>query len=186
MISTGEFRLDLYYRLNVIRLNLPALRDRGDDILVLARSFLDRLDRLGAEAGKRQLSMAPELERFLVEYHWPGNVRQLRNALESMAAMAKSDTLTLADLPHTLSEEFEGHGENLPCLDHFSMAEIEKMAILQTLEKCQGNRSMTAQQLGISVRTLQRKLRIWNRAAYPEILPPVEGTWESAIPLPVL
>jgi DNA-binding NtrC family response regulator len=128
--------------------------------------------------------MSPDLEKYFVEYDWPGNVRQLKNALESMAAMAKNDTLTRADLPPTLSTEIQCDEAPAPRLDHYTLAEIEKMAILQTLEKCHGNRVRAARQLGISVRTLQRKLRIWNRPALPATPASVGMAWESFNPLP--
>jgi len=158
MIRNGEFREDLYYRLNVVTLNLPALRDRRDDIPLLVQYFLKTL----SEATDRSmLSLEPELMHFLEKHPWPGNVRQLRNCLESMVVLAKDDTLTMDDLPATVD------GMNLSIEDleipvDTTLDELEHAAIIQALDRADGSRTQAAQELGISVRTLQRRIKEWN------------------------
>jgi two-component system NtrC family response regulator/two-component system response regulator HydG len=157
MVQEDEFREDLYYRLNVVTLSLPPLRDRRDDIPLLVRHFLEALCE---SAGRPKLSLDPELMRFLERHPWPGNVRQLRNCLESMVVLARNETLTMDDLPATVDDT------NLPTSDleiptHTSLEELERAAVEQTLERCEGNRTHAAEELGISVRTLQRRLKEW-------------------------
>jgi two-component system response regulator HydG len=181
LVSDGLFRADLYYRLNVIHLKVPALRDRREDIMLLTHYFLDRL---GAESGRGKFTVSPDLERYLVEHDWPGNVRQLKNALESMVVMARGNTLTPADLPQTLSVDVSCNRETRLQLAGIPIAELEKLAITQTLEQCEGNRSRAARKLGISVRTLQRKLHTWSsQRRFGRIAP--ASTWESRDLLPV-
>lgn len=181
LVRDGTFRADLYYRLNVIHLHVPALRHRREDIPLLEHHFLHLLD---VETGRGPYTVTPELEQYLVKYDWPGNVRQLKSALESMAVMSHGDVLTMADLPHALRVKASCDPVHKLQLAGISVAEVEKMAITQTLEMCDGNRSQTARKLGISVRTLQRKLHCWsnqqrmqNSAALPE-------GWRSRVLLP--
>jgi DNA-binding NtrC family response regulator len=157
MVRENEFREDLYYRLNVVILSLPPLRDRRDDIPLLVHHFLEALCE---SAGRPTLSLDTELMRFMERHPWPGNVRQLRNCLESMVVLARNETLTMDDLPATVDDT------NLPTSDleiptHTSLEELERAAVEQTLERCEGNRTHAAEELGISVRTLQRRLKEW-------------------------
>lgn len=158
MIRNGEFREDLYYRLNVVTLNLPALRDRRDDIPLLVQYFLKTLCQ---STDRPMLSLDPGLLHFLEKHPWPGNVRQLRNCLESMVVLAKDDTLTMDDLPATVD------GMNLSIDDleipvDTTLDELERAAIIQALDRSDGSRTQAAEQLGISVRTLQRRIKEWN------------------------
>ncbi|HWB13640.1 MAG TPA: sigma-54 dependent transcriptional regulator [Pirellulales bacterium] len=157
LVARGNFREDLFYRLNVLTIELPPLRDRHDDIPLLMDAFL-------AEACRKYQrpwpTMSPELIRFMLAYDWPGNVRQLRNAIENMVVMSNGRSLSLDDLPAYLSgnssllaKAFDRGGNNL--------RDIERTAILSVLERCGGNRTHAAEALGISVRTLQRKLKAW-------------------------
>jgi DNA-binding NtrC family response regulator len=183
LVSNGQFRADLFYRLNVIHLKVPALRDRREDILPLTRHFLDHL---GAETGRGQIAVSPELERYLVECDWPGNVRQLRNTLESMVVMSRGNTLTPADMPHALSTDVSGDAEPRLQLAGIAITELERLAITQTLEQCGGNRSRAARKLGISVRTLQRKLHTWDSQSGSRTTPPpLADEWKSRALLPV-
>ena len=157
MIHQDQFRIDLYHRLNVLSIELPPLRERPEDIPILVDHFL-------RDCAKRHLrdvpEVAPELLDYLSQYDWPGNVRQLRNAIENMVVMGEERMLTLRDLPKYLSGN--------PQTESFSsrpipmnLHELERDAILSALKKSFGNRTHAAHTLGISVRTLQRKLKLW-------------------------
>jgi DNA-binding NtrC family response regulator len=157
MVQEQEFREDLYYRLNVVTLCLPPLRERRDDIPLLIHHFLDTLSEA---AGRPKLSLDPELLRFLEQHPWPGNVRQLRNCLESMVVLARNETITMDDLPTTL-DSVNQPSEELEIPAHTTLEELERAAVEQTLDRFEGNRTHAAEELGISVRTLQRRLKDW-------------------------
>ena len=160
MVKDGDFREDLYYRLNVILLTLPPLRDRRDDIPLLIHHFLEQLC---ASTNRPPLTLSPELMRHLERHPWPGNVRQLRNCLESMVVLARSDTLTMEDLPASVSDlsgSSNGEGQ-IEIPKGTSLEELEQAAVKQMLDRCDGNRTHAAEKLGISVRTLQRRLKDW-------------------------
>lgn len=158
MVHAGEFREDLYYRLNVITIQLPPLRERRDDIPLLTQHFLDEMC---AATGKRNVELSPELEAFFQGFDWPGNVRQLRNCLESMVVLAHEDTLTMHDLPATIGDESDGEASDVDIPSGTTLEELERAAVEQALAEHQGNRTHAAEALGISVRTLQRKLKNW-------------------------
>jgi two-component system, NtrC family, response regulator HydG len=152
MVKQGTFREDLYYRLNVVQIKLPALREHCTDIPELIYYFLQQF----AQRNQSQvIRISAELEQFLMNYDWPGNIRQLRNCLESMCLLADHPVLTCADLPPDMRPLIQ---QSTPS----DMDAIKKQAILKALILHQGNRTRAAQQLGISVRTLQRKLLEWN------------------------
>jgi DNA-binding NtrC family response regulator len=156
-VARGRFRQDLYYRLKVVTIALPPLRQRTEDIPLLVGHFVARFNE---QLGRNVVRVAPELLATLRAYPWPGNVRELRNVVENMVLFCRTDELTLADLP---AEYREGRpvevraavGEWAPR----SMAEIEREAILRTLDFTQGHLARAAQLLGIGLRTLQRKLK---------------------------
>ena len=158
MVQDGEFRIDLYHRLNVLTIELPPLRKRPDDIPILVNHFL-------ADCAKRHLrpcpQVAPELLDYLQTYEWPGNVRQLRNVIENMLVMGDEGILTLRNLPKYLSGNPSSE-QHHPNQGNFNLHDLEKEAILSALKKSFGNRTHAAHTLGISVRTLQRKLKLWN------------------------
>jgi len=154
MKASGEFREDLFYRLNVVAIDLPPLRDRRQDVPLLVRHFLTQF---ASAAGVKPLNVDTELMRELESLPWPGNVRQLRNCLERMWVMVHGDTLTLADLPADVREV---DAEVAAPLDA-PLESIKRAAIERALEQFDGNRTRAAEFLGISVRTLQRKLREW-------------------------
>jgi DNA-binding NtrC family response regulator len=157
MVRDGKFREDLYYRLNVVNAHLPPLRDRPEDIPLLINHFLQKLCE---HAGRPVLSLDPELKHFLETHEWPGNVRQLRNCLESMVVLAVGDTLTMDDVPATLE-----HGviptAHLTARPGTKLEDLEREAVELALTQHHGNRTRAARALGISVRTLQRKLKAW-------------------------
>ncbi len=155
MVQEGKFREDLYYRLNVVTIQLPPLRERTDDISVLVDHFLKEISERKHISPHR---LSPEVMRRFMAYRWPGNVRELRNKLESMMILAEGEVLTEKDLP---AEILAGSpsGSNAQEIPSMSMEELEKLAIAKALEQCEGNRTHAAEKLKISVRTLQRKLR---------------------------
>ncbi len=156
MVATHEFREDLYYRLSVVTLTLPPLRKRLEDVPLLVRHFVAQLARSNQ---RDNIQLDNEVMRFLESYEWPGNVRQLRNTLESMIVMSDKATLGMNDLPPALLRNERDTVMALP--PDATIRDLEKSAILRTLEECQGNRTRAAESLGISVRTLQRRLHHW-------------------------
>ena len=154
MIQQGTFREDLFYRLHVIALVLAPLRDRRQDIPVLAEHFLDRH---GSKLG-RQLRLSSEALDRLLAYPWPGNVRELENAMERSAILSRTDTVGPDDLPpHVAAGTTLGRAPALA--PQQTLAELERMHVLQTLERCGWNHSRTAEALGIGRTTLWRKLK---------------------------
>jgi len=156
MAQEGRFREDLFYRLNVVAIQLPALRERPDDIPILIEHFLKEISEQKHTPARR---IDSGVLRRLLSYRWPGNVRELRNTLESMMVLAEGDILTEHDLPDRVAA---GSGRTvthtaLPV--GMTMEQLEKLAITKALEQSGGKRTKAAENLGISVRTLQRKLR---------------------------
>ncbi len=145
-VASGGFREDLYYRLNTFPIEIPALRERPDDIAALARHFLKRA---AAELGKPELELTGEAVDRLAAYNWPGNVRELENMMERVAILC-DDTITGDDLP-------VGSGPASP--RPVTWREIEKKAIEDALARHAGNRTQAAKQLGISLRKLQYRLK---------------------------
>jgi transcriptional regulator with PAS, ATPase and Fis domain len=136
---------------------LPSLRERPEDIPILVHHFL-------ADCGRRHLRSVPEVDvdllEFLKTYDWPGNVRQLRNAIENMMVMGQRDKLTLQDLPKYLSGN-PATQSRAGTAGSLNLNDLEKEAILSALKRSYGNRTHAAHTLGISIRTLQRKLKLW-------------------------
>ena len=144
-VAEGRFREDLYYRLNLFPIEMPPLRERGSDVIKLARFFLARACK---SMSRPALRLTPEAERVLVGYNWPGNVRELENTMERMAILC-DDVVESSDLPITAS------GASRPVL----FKDIERQAIEDALRANDGSRTKAAQQLGISLRTLQYRLK---------------------------
>lgn len=157
LVKAGRFREDLYYRLNAINLKLPPLRQRNEDIKLLIDSFLSQICQ---QMQRERPELSPELQQYLVKHSWPGNVRQLRNCLESMVVLSKSGRLTMDDLPDMLRNGEAVHG-GIVIPEGIRLEELERTAIQQTLSRNHGNRTHSAKSLGMSVRTLQRKLKAW-------------------------
>ncbi|QDT80551.1 sigma-54-dependent transcriptional regulator [Gimesia maris] len=157
LVEKGRFREDLYYRLNVINLKLPPLRERNEDIALLVDSFMNQICQ---QIQRERPELSAELHQYLVNHNWPGNVRQLRNCLESMVVLSKSGQLTMDDLPDMLRNG-EGVHDGILIPEGIRLEELERTAIQQTLSRNHGNRTHSAKSLGMSVRTLQRKLKAW-------------------------
>jgi two-component system response regulator HydG len=160
-VAAREFRRDLYYRLNVINIRIPPLRERPEDIVPLARLLLERD---AAAQGKEIRAISADALDVLTRYAWPGNVRELENVIERAVVLVRRDRITVADLPPELRA-----GGGLPMADDLPgslpLREVEKRAILAMLEHHRGNRARTARALGISLQTLWRKLRAYEGGA---------------------
>ncbi|PWU16571.1 MAG: sigma-54-dependent Fis family transcriptional regulator [Verrucomicrobia bacterium] len=161
-VKAGRFREDLFYRLNVVELNLPPLRERAEDILPLAAAFIAEFTRGKARFG----SSVPEL---LTRYTWPGNVRELRNVMERAALLSHGELILPDHLPAKVRAGTESAQPAAPVAagDPESLGEIEKQAILQALRKHHFNRTETAKALGISRRALLYKLQRLREAGCP-------------------
>jgi transcriptional regulator with PAS, ATPase and Fis domain len=155
MVEAGTFREDLYYRLNVVTINLPALRQRPEDIPLLVEHFLKDISASKRMPTKR---IGPEVMRRFLSYRWKGNVRELRHALEQMMVLSDGELLSENDLPDEIRESVVAAAGSRELPTNMTMDELEKLAIVKALDACNGNRTHAAQRLDISVRTLQRKL----------------------------
>lgn len=152
-VKLGNFREDLYYRLNVVNIRVPSLRERKDDIPLLIDTFLKKFSE---ENGKSIVGIDNRARSALYKYSWPGNIRQLQNCIESACVMCSKDNISLEDLPPSISE-FKGEGVfSIPL--GISLDEAEKIVIQQNLASNKGNKSKTAELLGIERKTLNRKL----------------------------
>jgi two-component system response regulator HydG len=160
LVSRGRFREDLYYRLNVVQIHMPPLRDRGSDVLLLAEHFLHHYAK---ENDKQILGFTDSALARIRNYEWPGNVRELENAVERAVVMAKRSQVDACELPAQISGPI-GTGGGIPVIPGSSLAEIERYAILQTLEANGGSTSRAAEMLGISVRKIQYKLQQYRAA----------------------
>ena len=163
-IRRGAFRSDLFYRLNVIAMQLPPLRERREDIPLLAEAFLQRV---AAERGLAPVRLAPEALDAIMAYDWPGNVRELENALEHAAILARNEEIAPDCLPERITarraEPLVGEkAHDNPTLEH-----IERAYIMWVLQNEGGNKSRAAQVLGIDPSTLYRKLSRYD-AVTPE------------------
>ena len=152
-VKKGTFREDLYYRLNVIHIHVPALRERKDDIPLLISKFLEEFS---AENGKTIKGISPQAKSAIYNYNWPGNIRELRNCIESAVVLCGSDEIQLEDLPPAVSKAGTEKAIIVPA--NLTLDEAEKIIILQTLAANKNNKSKTAELLGIGRKTLHRKL----------------------------
>ena len=160
LIKEGSFREDLYYRLDVVRLEVPPLRERRGDIPLLAQHFLETF---AAKNNKSIKGFTPQLMDHLVRYDWPGNVRELMNAVERgvVLALARNEYLDVEDLTIVLKHP-QNNVKQTPGLNNInniSLEEVEKTTILKTLESTEGNKSKAARRLGITRKTLHKKLK---------------------------
>ncbi len=167
-VVAGRFREDLYYRLKVVTLRIPPLRERPGDIAQLAEAFLNLFCQ---EHGKAQKRLSSGTLELLTRYPWPGNVRQLRNVIESSVVFSQGEEVTPADLPVEVRESSTvvmTSGSAVPpaASGPRTMADIERQAILETLDRTSGHRAKAADILGIGLRTLQRKLKEYKDEGY--------------------
>ncbi|MCB9663143.1 MAG: sigma-54-dependent Fis family transcriptional regulator [Alphaproteobacteria bacterium] len=155
-VAAGRFREDLFYRINVIRLNVPPLKDREADAALLAQHFLVRFAR---KNGKEVRSFTQEALDALQAWHWPGNVRELENAVERAVVLCRGDRIGLADLPPPLRE---GTGRRRLAFEVGTpLKDIERRMIVETLRYCGGDKNLAASLLGITARTIYRREAEW-------------------------
>lgn len=154
LVAEGKFREDLFYRLNVIDIRMPALKDHPSDIAPLVEKFIAEFSAEGKGSAK---SISPEALEILEKYDWPGNVRQLKNAIEKMMVLSSGDTLTIEDVPSEIASN-----KVTSFSQASTLADVEKAQILAALEAAGNNRTTAAASLGISRRTLHRKLKEWS------------------------
>ncbi len=161
LISKGAFREDLYYRLNVVDLYIPPLRERRDDIPLIAQRFLESF----AEKNRKKVtSLTPAAMDLLIRHKWPGNVRELMNAIERAVVLSGSEALDVDGFMSIKPADDTDEEElniNLGISGDMKLEEVEKSAILKTLESAEGNKSETARRLGITRKTLHKKLKIY-------------------------
>jgi DNA-binding NtrC family response regulator len=158
-VKEGGFREDLFYRLNVFRITVPPLRERLDDISIIAFGFLAEVE----QKYSMTKSLSEEALEVLESHSWPGNVRELRNIIERAAIMSKGDMIMADDIPSEIFRDTADYSYEEVELAGMPMKDIEKQAIIQTLEKCKGNKKKTAEMLGIGLKTLYRKLAQYGR-----------------------
>ena len=151
LVQKNEFRKDLFYRLNVLTLQLPPLRKRGDDILLLIRHFTRKF---ANEAGRPIPGFSDHALQVLLDYHWPGNVRELQNIIQRLVIMSEAKLIDVPDLPSIMRfSNFSDRGINR------SLEEVETEHIMHVLASVKGNKSQAAEILGIDRKTLREKLK---------------------------
>jgi len=153
--KNGNFRLDLYYRLNVVPIKLPPLRERPDDIPPLAEFFLKKHCNLNNAPVK---TISSDAEAFLKSRAWPGNVREFENLIERATLLVESDVITADDLESISNSQLPGRADSFDNYNLIPLREMERMMIMKALDNNKGNRTHAANVLGISVRTLRNKL----------------------------
>jgi two-component system response regulator HydG len=147
-VREGKFREDLYYRLNVVTIELPSLKERREDIPLLAQHFLSKF---AVENQKKVSAFSPEAMDFIMNYHWPGNVRELENAIERAVILAKDNVITIAELPQE---------QLVPSLSSLrNLRDVEREHILGILAQTGGNYSEAARILGVTRMTLYNKAK---------------------------
>ncbi len=166
----GTFRKDLYFRLNVVTLHLPALRERKSDIPTLVHYFLDKF------APGKMITISPAAMKCMIQYEWPGNVRELENAIERAVALGSQDTLEVHDLPPAIlagqeaqiTEESTAVSPVKSAVSNTDLEQLERVTIERVFEQVQGDKALAGKMLGISRATLYRKLKRYNIACRNE------------------
>ncbi|HEX7701649.1 MAG TPA: helix-turn-helix domain-containing protein, partial [Kofleriaceae bacterium] len=160
-ITKGRFREDLFYRLNVVALEMPALRDRMSDVPALVEFFLAKF----AKANDKPIeTFSPTAIELMMAYNWPGNVRELENAVERAVVLTTGTTIEARALPATVRPASTPGVEGAPQIPGATMEEVERYAILETMKATGGSTSKAAEMLGISPRTIQYRLHQYNEA----------------------
>jgi DNA-binding NtrC family response regulator len=160
LVKEGTFREDLFFRLRVVEIHLPPLRERKNDIPLMAMAFLKEF---ALENGKNVTGISREAMDILLNYSWPGNVRELRTALEHAVVLARAETISVRDLPQNirLGDDKELGGGDVFNASDLTVKEAEKQLIIRALKETNGNRSEAAKRIGMSRRTLHRKLHTY-------------------------
>ncbi len=159
-VAEGRFRADLFFRINIVSLHMPPLKERGRDALDLADLFMQKLS---LQLGTPPLPLTEEVRRAIAAYDWPGNVRELRNFIERSLILGRfpPDFLRTAPTP-SMAGQPSGSGPAPEAIGALTLADMERSHILGTLERCGGDRDAAASLLGISRKTIDRRLRDWN------------------------
>ena len=186
--TSGRFREDLYYRINVVRIPVPALRERGNDILLLATYFLKKACE---RAGRAEIGLSPQVASLLIANDWPGNVRELENCMERAVALARLSQISAEDLPEKIRsftpKRFVMSAETEE--EILSLDELERRYIMRALKILNGNRSRAATLLGLDRRTLYRRLEKYDggngNGSAPtngtSSIPPPPGAQDSSV-----
>jgi two-component system response regulator AtoC len=163
MVREGTFREDLFYRLDVYSIVVPPLRDRREDVSLLSQVFLHEL---AADTDKPVHTISPEAMEVLTRYNWPGNIRELHNAIERSLLSCRGDTIEARDLPHTILRSTGAAPTADSLLDNMGSSDldawlegVERRAILQALDQCQGVQAQAARRLGITERSLWHRVK---------------------------
>jgi two-component system response regulator AtoC len=161
LVNVGTFREDLFFRLRVVEINLPPLRERMGDIPLLAKSFLAEFAR---ENGKPVTDFTLEALELLMNHRWPGNVRELRTAIESAVVLCRGERIAARDLPRTVRAELAPGSDpgRLLVKNDLTVKEAEKQLIVRALKETKGNRTLAAQKIGMPRRTFHRKLHTYH------------------------
>jgi transcriptional regulator with PAS, ATPase and Fis domain len=156
-VVAGRFREDLYYRINVVQLDVPPLRARPGDVLLLAQHFVRKI---AARTGKAVVGLTADAARLLVDHDWPGNVRELENTIERAIALTSVNEITVEDLPERIRDErrMVTGGSTGPITELVTLADVELRYVRQVLRAVGGNKTMAAKILGIDRRSLYRRL----------------------------
>lgn len=155
LLSEGKFREDLYYRLNIIKITLPPLARRREDIPLLVNHFIQKFN---AKMGKEIAAVTPEVMEFFMSYDFPGNIRELENIIEHAFVLCHGSTIAMHHLPQELKARTDSPKDALAA-QYPRLKEVEAQVIIETLQKCRGNRAMAARELGIDRTTLWRKMK---------------------------
>ncbi len=158
LVKAGTFREDLFFRLRVVEINLPPLRERADDIPLLARKFLQEFAK---ENNKPVNDFTADALEWLMNYSWPGNVRELRTAMEHAVVLCRGEKISARDLPRQISIGAKNDGQLLQQND-LTVKEAEKQLIVRALKETNGNRTSAAKKIGMSRRTFHRKLHTYH------------------------
>ena len=154
-VKKGTFRKDLFYRLNVLPIYIPPLRERNDDIIILTKHFLQKFN---VEFGKNIRQISEQVEKMLLDYSWPGNVRELRNVIERAVLLSSGDTLSPEHIM-IFPEKKEYVDAPEPVLESRSLVDMERMLIVKVLKETSWRRTEAAKILGINRTTLYNKIR---------------------------
>jgi DNA-binding NtrC family response regulator len=155
-LRDGKLREDLYFRINTITMRVPSVRERSEDVPLLCNHFLAKFNQ---RYDRNVRSISAAAYHLLIRNHWPGNVRELENAIERAVLVCKSGEITPPDLPESIREESDSSAPEFTIPPHRTLAEIEKMAIVQTLQRTNGNKQEAAQILGLYRPTLYSKIK---------------------------
>ncbi|MBT3983625.1 MAG: sigma-54-dependent Fis family transcriptional regulator [Bacteriovoracaceae bacterium] len=156
-VDEGRFREDLYYRLNTIKIEVPSLKERGNDIQILAENFLNQ-----GKINEDFKSLTPSAIKVIMDYDWPGNIRELQNAMERAYIMSEGKFIDDSHFPEQIHAPCEEEVQEIEIWQEMTLSDLEKRHIIRTLDHLGGNKTKTAKTLGITVKTLYNKLHSYN------------------------